>query len=249
MFRRSRTARPALPADQLAAAWQVISLLLDYPDETLVAREPLLRQVAHGLPEPVAAPLLRFLDELAGPATEDLRRRYVHTFDTSRRCCLYLSYFTHGDTRKRGMALVEFKEAYRAAGVDLAADELPDHLCVVLEFGACHDADTTWRLLNEHRAGIEVLGHALAERDVPWRHVVAALLATLPPMAGDDEERILRLIQQGPPKEDVGFDSDTPYLIDPGVTGHLASRPPAMAGPVPVALGPTRLTRTAGGES
>ena len=244
IFGRSRTPRPSLAPGRLAAAWQVSSLLLDYPDEQLVAREPLLREAVAGLPDTVGGLLLRFLDELAAPDPERLRRLYVHTFDTSRRCCLYLSYFTHGDTRKRGMALLEFKEAYRAAGVELAAEELPDHLSVVLEFGACHDAATTWRLLNEHRAGIEVLHRALAERDVPWQHVVAALLATLPPMAGDEEERILRLIQQGPPKEDVGFDSDTPYLIDPDVTGHLA-----RSGPVPVDLGPTRrLTQTAGGK-
>lgn len=244
IFGRSRTPRPSLAPDRLATAWQVTSLLLDYPDEQLVARQPLLREAVAGLPETVGRPLVRFLDELAGPHTEQLRRQYVHTFDTSRRCCLYLSYFVHGDTRKRGMALVEFKETYRRAGVELAGEELPDHLSVVLEFGACHDAATTWRLLNEHRAGIEVLHRALAERDVPWQHVVTGLLATLPPMAGDEEERILTLIRQGPPQEDVGFDSDTPYLIDPSVTGHLA-----RSGPVSVTLGPTRrLRQTAGGK-
>ncbi len=34
------------------------------------------------------------------------------------------------------MALLAFKRAYRAAGLEVSADELPDHLCVVLEFSA-----------------------------------------------------------------------------------------------------------------
>ena len=40
MFRRSRhTAAPTrLPDDQLSIAWQVCSLLLDYPSEALLAR-------------------------------------------------------------------------------------------------------------------------------------------------------------------------------------------------------------------
>ena len=43
---------------------------------------------------------------------------YVETFDLRRRCCLYLTYFTHGDTRKRGMALLQFKHLYGRAGHD-----------------------------------------------------------------------------------------------------------------------------------
>ena len=97
-----------------------------------------------------------------------LQRDYVETFDVTRRCCLYLTYFAHGDTRKRGLALVQFKQAYREAGVELDAAELPDHLCVVLEFGATVDAETAWRLLNDHRAGIEMLRIALAETGSPW---------------------------------------------------------------------------------
>ena len=68
------------------------------------------------------------------------RQEYVDTFDVTRKCSLHLTYFTQGDTRRRGVALVEFKQAYRKAGVEFDTDaELPDHLCVVLEFGAVQD--------------------------------------------------------------------------------------------------------------
>ena len=57
----------------------------------------------------------------------------VDTFDLRRRC-LYLTYYSFGDTRKRGMALLQFTAAYRVAGFELAADELPDHVAMLCEF-------------------------------------------------------------------------------------------------------------------
>ena len=53
---------------------------------------------------------------------------YVAVFDMKRRCCPYLTYWTHGDTRNRGAALVRFKQVYRASGAVPRDDELPDHL-------------------------------------------------------------------------------------------------------------------------
>ena len=45
-----------------------------------------------------------------------------------------------------------------------------------------------------------------------WLDVVDALRATLPVLAGDDEEALARLIAEGPPQEEVGLE---PYSIDP----------------------------------
>ena len=82
-----------------------------------------------------------FLDHLESTPLPELQADYVETFDTRRRCNLFLTYFAHGDTRKRGMALLRFKQTYLAAGFELDDAELPDHLCVVLEFAATVDQD------------------------------------------------------------------------------------------------------------
>ncbi len=214
MLRRSRHPGPKLGAGQLATAWQVVSLLLEYPTEELLGRRPLLADAAAGLPAPVREPVSQFLTTLETAPLGQLQRDYVETFDVTRRCCLYLTYFAHGDTRKRGLALVQFKQAYRKAGVELEAAELPDHLSVVLEFGASYDAETAWRLLNDHRAGIEMLRIALAEKGSPWHDLMLALGATLPELKGEDEDKMLALIAQGPPAEEVGLDLQ-PYALDP----------------------------------
>jgi nitrate reductase delta subunit len=130
---------------------------------------------------------------------------YVDPLDHRRRCCPYLTYHAYGDTRKRGMALLSFKQAYRAAGMRLRDDELPDHLAVVLEFAATGDPARGRRLLLDHRAGVELLRLALEEAGSPYAHVLHAVCATLPPLPAQDRETVLRLAAEGPPAEEVGL--------------------------------------------
>jgi nitrate reductase delta subunit len=177
-------------------AWQVQSLLLDYPDER---HTDLCRRVAARLERRVGAPLLRFLDR-PHPAED-----YVATFDHRKRCCLYLTYYTHGDTRNRGVALLRLKQSYAAAGWRLTDAELPDHLAVVLEFAASGDPVAGRHLLTEHRAGIELLRLALHDAHSPWADVLDSVSATLPDLAGDIRTAVARLAAEGPPEEQVGL--------------------------------------------
>ncbi|GAA4113613.1 nitrate reductase molybdenum cofactor assembly chaperone [Knoellia locipacati] len=239
-WNRHRRSSSRLGAPAQATAWQVVSLLLDYPDETLVGRVPMLTDAVAGLPDDVRMPLSRFLAHVASADLEELQRAYVDTFDVTRRCCLHLTYYLHGDTRNRGAALVRIKQDYRRAGGVLTDEdaELPDHLTVVLEFGASVDAGVAWRLLNDHRVGIELLRLALSERRSPWLDVVDALRATLPRLVGDDEEALARLVAEGPPEELVGLSTemDAPYARP----GSEPDSGPAGPGPVPVTIGARR---------
>lgn len=215
--RRAGRPAPTLPEPELRSAWQVISLVLDYPDDDLLAVLPELRETVGVLPPPVRDPLIRLIDEIAATDVVRLRSDYVATFDTTRRCALHLTYYSYGDTRKRGIALVQFKQAYRRGGLEVTDVELPDHLSVVLEFGASADVAIAWKLLNDHRAGIELLRLALAARNSRWLAAVDALSATLPALRGDQEEAVATLLAQGPPNEDVGLDA---YSLDPRLNPH-----------------------------
>lgn len=223
-WRRHRKRRPTLDARAQADTWQTVSLLLDYPDERLVSLLPLLRETAVGLPEHVGDPLTTFVDHAATTDLETLQADYVDTFDVTRKCALHLTYALHGDTRRRGAALVQFRQAYRHAGVELSdsGGELPDHLCVLLEFGASADAGIAWKLLNDHRVSIELLHAALTTRSSAWLPVVQALRATLPVLAGGDEQALAALIAEGPPQEDVGIDN-SPYAQDPELDERMAT--------------------------
>lgn len=213
---RNRRSRPKLDAAQLQASWQAVSLLLEYPDADHAARLGVVEDVLGSLPSEVGSALQQHITTSRGLDLSELQIEYVDTFDVTRKCCLHLTYYTHGDTRRRGVALIEFKQAYRRAGVQLGDEsaELPDYLPVVLEFGAFADQDAAWKLLNDHRVGIELLRMALDKRSSRWLPVVDALRHTLPRLEGDDDEALARLIAEGPPSEDVGIDT-SPYSIDP----------------------------------
>jgi nitrate reductase delta subunit len=204
--------RTAASPAELATARQAASLLLGYPDEELLGRLPLLRAAVAPLPPALAGPLGRFLDHLESTPLPQMQADYVETFDLRRRCNLYLTYYAYGDTRKRGMALLQFKHLYTRAGLTLSDAELPDHLAVVLEFTATGDVTRGERLLHEHRAGVELIRLALEDAGSPYAAVLQAVCATLPPIAAADREAVLRLARSGPPTEEVGLD---PYGTTP----------------------------------
>jgi nitrate reductase delta subunit len=157
------------------------------------------------VPPAVGDSLRGFLDHLEGTPLPELQADYVETFDTRRRCNLFLTYFAHGDTRKRGMALLRFKQTYLAAGVVLADSELPDHLCVVLEYAATIDQELGRRLMLDHRAGLELLRLSLRDLSSPWALLLDAVTATLPALRGDERDAVRRLAAEGPPEEEVGL--------------------------------------------
>lgn len=183
----------------------MVSLLLDYPDADWFVRLPALREHAAGLPPTLMLLLTEFIDAAVLAGREEWERRYVVTFDLKRKCSLYLSYYATGDTRRRGVALVTFLEAYRAAGWEFDSDDLPDFLPAVLEFSARSDSQIAGALIASHREGIEVLRAALEDLQSPWASLIRAITLSLPPIDDATRERFLDLVSEGPPTETVGL--------------------------------------------
>lgn len=193
-------------AREIAVARQAAALLLAYPDETTQARLPLLADAVLDLPAVTRAPLERLVGQLRATPLRDQQQDYVATLDQRARCCLYLTWWTHGDTRERGRALVAVKQVYRDAGVEPPNDELPDHLAVVLEFAATVSAEAGTDLLVAHRPALELLHDALTKRRSPYADVLVAVRATLPPPSAHDHEVAQRIAANGPPRETVGLE-------------------------------------------
>jgi nitrate reductase molybdenum cofactor assembly chaperone NarJ/NarW len=200
------------------SAYKLASVLLQYPTTALFAGLRPLETGAASLPRSSAAPFGRFLGWLRATPPGDAAQHYVETFDLHRRCTLYLTYHRHGDTRRRGMALLAFKTAYRAAGLELASTELPDHLPVVLDFAAATPAGE--ELLRRHRADLELLRQALHGAGTPYAHVVDGVCARLPRLRRQDLLRVQAAQRQGPPTEEVGLEPFAPpgYLSGERVT-------------------------------
>lgn len=226
-----RRADPALPPDQLTIVWQSVSLLLDYPDQDLLGRADLLRAASHGVPLSIGDSIRAYLDHLEATPLPELQADYVETFDTRRRCNLFLTYFAHGDTRKRGMALLRFKQIFLRAGFELDDAELPDHLCVVLEFAATVDHGLGRDLMLDHRAGLELLRISLRDLSSPWANLLDAVTATLPPLRGEERDAVRRLAAEGPPEEEVGLAPFASPQFSPGAPTGAA--PSSISLPMP----------------
>ena len=183
---------------------QAASYLLAYPDQALVDRVPLLRAA---LAEQRVTSLDGFLDHVERTPLAVLERQYVEVFDLSRRHALYLSYWTDGDTRRRGEVLGTFKAAYRASGflVDTSG-ELPDYLPMVLEYAAVADPEGGEALLREYRPSLELLRIGLEEDGTPYAAVVTAVCATLPGASPKDRAAVQAMVGSPPPTETVGLE-------------------------------------------
>ena len=188
--------------------FKLASVLLQYPTAALFEGLDQLDAVAAAAPRASREPFGRFLAWLRATPPDQVATHYVETFDLRRRCALYLTYYRYGDTRKRGMAMLGFKAAYRAAGLEPDEAELPDYLPLVLDFAALHVGGE--KLLRAHRADLELLLRALRQAGSPYADVVAAVCTQLPALRRPDLALVRRAWAEGPPAEAVGLEPFAP---------------------------------------
>ena len=188
-----------------------VSVLLDYPGDDFETKLDAVEEA-----------LASFVSYARAAGLRTMQTTYVETFDQRRRCALGLTYYTHGDTRGRGQAILAFKEVLRRAGFEMEREELPDHLPVVLEFAAFDETGTAEGLLRSNREGIEVIRTALRAADSPYAPLLDALVATLPEPDEKTIEGFRKLISQGPPTELVGVGdlSATPFPTSDSTMGR-----------------------------
>lgn len=186
--------------------WRLLSLLLDYPTERLLAAREELREAAQRLEaDGCREAILEFLGRRASLAVMEAQRDYVETFDFARRSTLYLSFHTYGDRRQRGMAMLHLKQIYRRAGLELGDDTLPDHLPVVLEFTATVPRRGI-EVLTDFRPALEVIRAALHEEASDYAGLLDAVVARLPEAGPETLAEARRIAAEGPPGEQVGLE-------------------------------------------
>jgi nitrate reductase molybdenum cofactor assembly chaperone NarJ/NarW len=206
------------------ATYKLASVLLQYPTVSLFdGLGELDAFAATTSPRQARAAFGRFLAWLRTTPPADVAQHYVQTFDLPRfsggrggssprrqqsRCALYLTYYRYGDTRKRGLAMLAFKTAYRDAGFVPSEAELPDYLPMVLDFAAFTGRGR--RLLRSRRADLELLRRALARAGSPYEDIVAAACAPLPRLGRRELGQVLTAFQAGPPREEVGLEPFAP---------------------------------------
>lgn len=201
--------------DADAVVYQVASVLMRYPDAEIYALIPELRELAADTQH---EQLMTAIDAVTNwydsAPLEDIAASYVQEYDLSRRHSFHLSYWTEGDTRRRGEALTRFKKMYRDSGmVTNLHGELPDYLPLVLEFTALVDSRAGRAALQTYRASLELLRLALRDDQLAFYQLIQCVCDTLPGESPETAADIQQLARATPPSESVGLDPTDPRLL------------------------------------
>lgn len=158
---------------------RALARLLAYPDAQLRTE---LGALVDAIDQEAALPAARRTElralsvDLQRSAALDVEARYVETFDRGRATSLHLFEHVHGDSRDRGPAMIDLVQTYEKAGLFLGPDELPDHLCVVLEFASTQPPALARSFLGEMAHILNAIFSALLKRNSPYAAAVAAVL-------------------------------------------------------------------------
>ena len=158
---------------------RALARLLAYPGAELRAQMPALidaLQTEQALPAARIAELQALAQQICAMDAYEAEGRYVDTFDRGHRTSLHLFEHIHGDSRERGPALIDLTQTYECAGLYLDAQELPDHLGVVLEFASTQPTAVAREFLAEMAHILNALFSALQAKASPYASVLAAVL-------------------------------------------------------------------------
>ncbi len=173
----------------MSLSYRALALLLTYPTEATRALLPAAAAVLEDdarIPAPVRRALVKLAEDVGAADLYEAQERYVWLFDRTRSLSLNLYEHVHGESRDRGQAMVALLELYRSKGLELSANELPDHLPVFLEFLSTLPDDEAASLLGEGAHVLQAIGERLHKRQSPYRAVFGALTA-LAADPGDSE--------------------------------------------------------------
>jgi nitrate reductase delta subunit len=187
----------------MSLTYRALALLLSYPTEAGRALLPAASEVLSGdgrLPGPIRRALARLCEDLAAGDLYEAQERYVWLFDRTRSISLNLYEHVHGESRDRGQAMVALLELYRSKGLELSANELPDHLPVFLEFLSILPPDEAASLLGEAAHVLVAIGGRLHKRGSGYRAVFGALAA----LAADEADAEALAALAGEPDDDPG---------------------------------------------
>lgn len=117
--------------------YKLLSLLLDYPDQTIEAVLPSVQEEIKKenlIHVELEQQLTCFLDNCASLSLSDWQMIYIQQFDCSRTVNLYLFDYVYGDSCQRSQAMTDLEAMYARAGWPMVSEELPDYLPLFLEY-------------------------------------------------------------------------------------------------------------------
>jgi len=127
-------------------AFKAIAIMLSYPEPWWLDETAYLQTAMERCDVRVAGLLRPLFVELRTADRLWLQERYVETFDRVPEHALYLLQHTP-DMSSRGNRMSALVERYRAQGLEIMGNELPDYLPLFLEYLSLLPPEEGWREL------------------------------------------------------------------------------------------------------
>ena len=214
--------------------YTLLATLLDYPEPELLDAIKEIDQELEAFPEAVQGALRPLLALLSEHPLIELQENYVATFDRNPAHSLHLFEHVHGESRDRGQAMVDLLDEYRRLGLEMATNELPDHVPLFLEVLGNIDATEAQTLLGEAIHVLAALGDRLARDESPYAGVVTVLRSMTDVVPQAAETPPIRDMDEALERFGPGADGVEPLLAPSMPTPlaqpmHFHPRPPATA--------------------
>jgi len=186
--------------------FKVLSLLLSYPQAELLQELDSLVAVLDEekqLNGKAAKKLAELFKMMRTETQLELEQNYVGTFDRNPSHSLHLFEHIHGESRDRGMAMVNLIAEYRKHGLDMDAAELPDYVPLFLEYLSQLPDDEARAMLGETIDVMGLIGRKLKANNSPYYHVFDVLESISPVAAKELPDVPIRdmeetMVQFGP---------------------------------------------------
>jgi nitrate reductase molybdenum cofactor assembly chaperone NarJ/NarW len=214
--------------------YTLLSTLLDYPEAELLDALQEINQELSAFPESAQVALQPLLALLKERPLIELQENYVATFDRNPAHSLHLFEHVHGESRDRGQAMVDLLDEYRRLGLQMATNELPDHVPLFLEVLGNIDPVQARALLDEAIHVLAALGDRLARDESSYAGVFTVLRTMTDVVPQAAETPPIRDMDEALERFGPGADGVEPLLAPSMPTPlaqpmHFHPRPPATA--------------------
>jgi len=153
--------------------------LLCYPGPHTPQAAELLFVVLSGEVPEAAEAIVQFGAFVEQHEAFQIEEAFTGTFDVNPACALEVGWHLFGEEYARGMFLVRMRQEMRNYGI-AESPELPDHISHVLAVVAAMPEDKASAFVTACvRPAVLKMNEALAEKDTPYRHVIACLSSVI----------------------------------------------------------------------
>ncbi|MBE0483624.1 MAG: nitrate reductase molybdenum cofactor assembly chaperone [Bacterioplanes sp.] len=158
---------------------RILSLLLDYPTQELVAVHSELQTLVtdSGLTAEHQTAVNDFIQHRCEGDLMAWQEEYDGLFERGRSLSMLLFEHVHGESRDRGQAMVDLKQQYQDAGLDIGVNELPDYIPLYLEFLSTQGVQNGRFGLEEIAPIMALLACRLEQRESDYAAIFHALLS------------------------------------------------------------------------